>query len=87
MRTTFNNNILDAISGKEKETELVSKKDEISSENKKRETFSELADTIKEIKAEYIKRHTPYVRESKKIMPNDLCPCGSGKKYKHCCKK
>lgn len=23
----------------------------------------------------------------KKIYPNDLCPCGSGKKYKHCCGK
>ena len=22
----------------------------------------------------------------KKIMPNDPCPCGSGKKFKHCCK-
>lgn len=22
---------------------------------------------------------------NKKIYPNDLCPCGSGKKYKHCC--
>ena len=22
----------------------------------------------------------------KKVMPNDLCPCGSGKKFKHCCK-
>lgn len=21
----------------------------------------------------------------KKIYPNDLCPCGSGKKYKKCC--
>ena len=21
----------------------------------------------------------------KKIYPNDPCPCGSGKKYKHCC--
>ena len=21
----------------------------------------------------------------KKIYPNDLCPCGSGKKYKNCC--
>lgn len=20
-----------------------------------------------------------------KIYPNDLCPCGSGMKYKHCC--
>lgn len=24
-------------------------------------------------------------RESKKIYPNDTCPCGSGKKYKKCC--
>lgn len=23
----------------------------------------------------------------KKVYPNDLCPCGSGKKYKHCCGK
>ena len=22
---------------------------------------------------------------SKRIGRNDLCPCGSGKKYKHCC--
>ena len=27
----------------------------------------------------------PKKRESKKVYPNDLCPCGSGKKYKHCC--
>ena len=24
-------------------------------------------------------------REGDKIYPNDLCPCGSGKKYKKCC--
>ena len=29
--------------------------------------------------------HTPKKRESKKIYPNDPCPCGSGKKYKQCC--
>lgn len=29
----------------------------------------------------------PYVRQSKKIGRNDPCPCGSGKKYKHCCMK
>ena len=23
--------------------------------------------------------------EGKKIYPNDPCPCGSGRKYKHCC--
>ncbi|MGY6277777.1 preprotein translocase subunit SecA [Methylomonas sp. MgM2] len=26
----------------------------------------------------------PYVRAGQKIGRNDLCPCGSGKKYKHC---
>jgi uncharacterized protein YecA (UPF0149 family) len=29
--------------------------------------------------------HTPWVRINKKIGPNELCPCGSGKKYKKCC--
>ena len=24
-------------------------------------------------------------RETKKVYPNDPCPCGSGKKYKQCC--
>ena len=27
----------------------------------------------------------PVKRQEKKIMPNDSCPCGSGKKYKFCC--
>ena len=27
---------------------------------------------------------TPYVREGRKIGRNELCPCGSGKKYKQC---
>lgn len=29
--------------------------------------------------------NTPIRRSGKKIMPNDPCPCGSGRKYKHCC--
>jgi preprotein translocase subunit SecA len=29
-------------------------------------------------------RHTPYVREGRKIGRNEPCPCGSGKKYKQC---
>lgn len=29
-------------------------------------------------------RHQPYVREQRKIGRNEPCPCGSGKKYKHC---
>jgi preprotein translocase subunit SecA len=28
--------------------------------------------------------HTPYTREGRKIGRNEPCPCGSGKKYKHC---
>jgi uncharacterized protein len=27
----------------------------------------------------------PYVRKGKKVGRNDPCPCGSGRKYKHCC--
>lgn len=27
------------------------------------------------------------VRTTRKIYPNELCPCGSGKKYKKCCGK
>lgn len=29
----------------------------------------------------------PVKRTSKKVQPNDPCPCGSGKKYKYCCGK
>ncbi|MFM4776576.1 preprotein translocase subunit SecA [Aeromonas veronii] len=28
--------------------------------------------------------HTTFVRDEQKVGRNDLCPCGSGKKYKHC---
>ncbi len=28
--------------------------------------------------------HIPFVREGRKIGRNEPCPCGSGKKYKHC---
>ena len=28
--------------------------------------------------------HTPFVRDQKKVGRNEACPCGSGKKYKHC---
>ncbi|BDC85061.1 protein translocase subunit SecA [Aeromonas caviae] len=30
------------------------------------------------------KGHTTFVRDEQKIGRNDPCPCGSGKKYKHC---
>ena len=28
--------------------------------------------------------HTPFVREGRKVGRNEPCPCGSGKKFKHC---
>ena len=28
--------------------------------------------------------HIPFVREGRKVGRNEPCPCGSGKKYKHC---
>jgi len=28
--------------------------------------------------------HVPFVRDGQKVGRNDPCPCGSGKKYKHC---
>ena len=38
-----------------------------------------------EIATEYRRSRT--VVKGKKIGRNDPCPCGSGKKYKHCCGK
>ncbi len=31
--------------------------------------------------------NAPIKRTTKKVQPNDPCPCGSGRKYKHCCGK
>ncbi|MGN1201150.1 MAG: preprotein translocase subunit SecA [Candidatus Caccovivens sp.] len=36
---------------------------------------------------EEIKKQTTVVNTEKKVGRNDLCPCGSGKKYKNCCGK
>jgi preprotein translocase subunit SecA len=30
------------------------------------------------------KKQQPTVRHAQKVGRNDPCPCGSGKKYKHC---
>ena len=42
-------------------------------------------DKMKEIAKAYKKSRT--VVKEKKIGRNEPCPCGSGKKYKHCCGK
>jgi len=34
--------------------------------------------------ADHAEQQRPYVREQRKIGRNKPCPCGSGKKYKHC---
>lgn len=34
----------------------------------------------------YLQTHDPYVRTEPKIGNNEQCKCGSGKKYKKCCK-
>lgn len=39
----------------------------------------------KDVDAKYMHRQRTVVREYQKIGRNDLCPCGSGKKYKNCC--
>lgn len=47
-------------------------------------------DQIKNLKLmaqRYAEAHTTKVREFPRIGRNDLCLCGSGKKYKNCCLK
>ena len=50
--------------------------------DKTTENKEEYTDKPKEIKE---KKQTTVRRTSPKIGRNDPCPCGSGKKYKHCC--
>ncbi|MBQ7148040.1 MAG: SEC-C domain-containing protein [Pseudobutyrivibrio sp.] len=42
------------------------------------------ADKLKALTKEAKNMHT-IIRTEKKVGRNDPCPCGSGKKYKHCC--
>lgn len=37
------------------------------------------------VASQYYSKPKQQVREYKKVHRNDPCPCGSGKKYKHCC--
>ncbi len=50
-------------------------------EKVEREEVAKVTGTNKDDSAE----KKPKTREVKKVYPNDPCPCGSGKKYKHCC--
>ena len=40
---------------------------------------------FKHFKAQRSQTATPYIRQGNKVGRNNPCPCGSGKKYKHCC--
>jgi preprotein translocase subunit SecA len=37
-----------------------------------------------EVRFQQEESHTPFVRDGRKVGRNEPCPCGSGKKYKHC---
>ncbi len=42
------------------------------------------AEVVQDEEAEASERVTPMVRDGRKVGRNEPCPCGSGKKYKHC---
>jgi preprotein translocase subunit SecA len=42
------------------------------------------ADMQEESDVAVMERPQPFVRGGQKVGRNDPCPCGSGKKYKHC---
>lgn len=47
-----------------------------------------IPDAVDEIYAYWLARRVPpqpMMREAPKVGRNDPCPCGSGRKYKHCC--
>jgi preprotein translocase subunit SecA len=49
--------------------------------------FADLAEPEAEAEddaAVMAEKEQPFVRDGQKIGRNDPCPCGSGKKYKHC---
>ncbi len=51
----------------------------------KHEEFAGLAGEAPEAEPLPERPAQPYVREGRKVGRNEPCPCGSGKKYKHCC--
>ena len=63
--------------------EVVETITETITENIVKSTLSNML--INQETADYIGDGTPLIK-GKKIYPNDSCPCGSGKKFKKCCK-
>lgn len=61
------------------------------SPKKQRELLKDLKRILKDLRLwalnGYKKNELTEVNKIEKIGRNTLCPCGSGKKYKHCCGK
>ncbi len=49
--------------------------------------IDDLTEEFGDFEDEFMQREEPYVREQPKVGRNEPCPCGSGRKYKHCCGK
>ena len=68
--------------------DLTNATDEQSSEQMKQFEDSVITgDQLAQLRALYGRRPKQLVRKHAKIGRNDLCPCGSGKKFKNCCMK
>jgi uncharacterized protein YecA (UPF0149 family) len=71
------------------EQELVRARERINSSGAFKSAFENVGVTDDDLRQvlQNIKDAKPeqYVREAPKIGRNEPCPCGSGKKYKHCC--
>lgn len=70
----------------EKEIDLTNATDEEANEKLKDFEDSVITgDQLAKLRALYNRKPKQQVRKFAKIGRNDPCPCGSGKKYKHCC--
>jgi hypothetical protein len=47
--------------------------------------FEQIAREVEKISD--AKKPKPFIRDGKKVKPNEPCPCGSGSKYKRCCRQ
>ena len=56
------------------ETGEIKESKDLSAEEKKSDKWKEMRLPL-----------TPYQRKSKKVGRNELCPCGSNRKFKKCC--
>ena len=86
----FSNSILDKIRNidyiQKELMDYASGKLQDEKSNKNVEKTLEEIESFKETPQQYY-ANIPLKRDKEKIYPNDLCPCGSGKKYKKCCGK